>query len=109
MTETNTQQVQGLNVINVVWMPTNPPRPAPPLLTEAELITFLRLDTMNITEPRKTLAYWREKKILKAVPVSRRGFVYRLVDAVKFADDLVTRRDDPMLRAPKVRKRRRAL
>lgn len=45
--------------------------PCPDLLTEDEAIRFLRLDVEGGGNPRKTLEYYRYKKLLRAIKVGR--------------------------------------
>ena len=58
-------------------------RPCPDLLTEAEAVRFLRLDCDGPTKPEQTLAYYREKGLLKGVRVGRQ-MRYRRVDLLAF-------------------------
>lgn len=48
-----------------------------PLLTEAEAIQYLRLDTVNIADPSATLRRYREMGLLRATQVSKRVFYLR--------------------------------
>lgn len=60
-------------------LPGDPPTPAPELMTEAEAIRYLRLDTLSIEHPERTLARYREKGLLRGTQVSTRLF-YRRVE-----------------------------
>ncbi len=66
-----------------VYLPSG--RPAPPLLTESELIEILRLDTVNVEHPADTIKRYREGGALKAVQISRRLF-YRLESVLQFIE-----------------------
>lgn len=51
--------------------------PCPELLTEAEAICYLRLDTINLTNPADTLRRYREMDLLRGTQVSKRVFYLR--------------------------------
>jgi len=51
--------------------------PCPELLTEAEAIRYLRLDTLELQNPSHTLRYYRNKHLLRATPLSNRLFYTR--------------------------------
>jgi len=52
--------------------------PCPELLTEAEAIRYLRLDTLQLENPSDTLRYYRnEKNLLKATKISHHLFYSR--------------------------------
>jgi len=51
--------------------------PCPELLTEAEAIRYLRLDTLELRNPSDTLRYYRNKHLLRATPLSNRLFYTR--------------------------------
>lgn len=48
-----------------------------PLLTEAEAIRYLRLDTVNVDDPSATLRRYRAMGFLRATQVSKRLFYLR--------------------------------
>jgi hypothetical protein len=48
-----------------------------PLLTEAEAIAYLRLDTIQIDDPAATLRRYRERGLLRGTQVSKRVFYLR--------------------------------
>ena len=48
-----------------------------PLLTEAEAIAYLRLDTIQIEDPAATLRRYRERGLLRGTQVSKRVFYLR--------------------------------
>ncbi|MHC4172111.1 MAG: hypothetical protein ACYTBX_15010 [Planctomycetota bacterium] len=51
--------------------------PCPELLTEAETVRYLRLDTLALRNPSDTLRYYRNKKLLNATPISNHLFYTR--------------------------------
>ena len=51
--------------------------PCPTLLTESEAVRYLRLDTLNLKDPLKTLRYYRERKKLRGTLISNRLFYTR--------------------------------
>ena len=51
--------------------------PWPELLTEAEAIRYLRLDTLELQNPADTLRYYRNKRVLRATPISNHLFYRR--------------------------------
>ena len=51
--------------------------PVPTLLTEAEALLYLRLDTLGRKDPAKTLQYYREKHLLKATRIGNVNFYTR--------------------------------
>ena len=55
------------------------------LLTEAEALRYLRLDTVDISDPAATLRRYRERRLLRATQVSRRLF-YRRVELDRFLE-----------------------
>lgn len=67
------------------WLPTNPPRPCPPLLTEDEAVVYLRLDTLGVQRPRRTLKRYRDEGKLVAVPIGNHLF-YRQADLDAFIE-----------------------
>lgn len=58
-------------------------RPCPELLTEAEAILFLRLDTLNISHPAATLRRYRDRGDLRAIQVSK-GVFYPVQELRRF-------------------------
>jgi hypothetical protein len=47
------------------------------LLTEEEAIEYLRLDTIDIADPKATLRRYREKGLLRGTQVSKKVFYLR--------------------------------
>ena len=45
--------------------------PAPTVMTEQDLITFLRLDTDGSSNPHLTLQYYRDKGLLKPIRIGK--------------------------------------
>jgi hypothetical protein len=63
-----------------VWLPglaAEQPTPCPELLTEAEAIRYLRLDTIKISDPSATLRAYRKRGLLKGTQVSKAIFYRR--------------------------------
>lgn len=61
--------------------------PTPDLLTEAEAIQYLRLDTDGPGNPSQTLQYYREKGLLRATRVGK-SLRYQRKDLLKFLDNV---------------------
>jgi len=59
------------------WLPTVPPRPAPPILSAEEAVVLLRIDKSGVKNPEKTLEYYRREFGLPARLVGR-NMVYLL-------------------------------
>lgn len=59
----------------------------PLVLTEDELIHLLRLDEIGIKDPHRTIRYYREKGLLRAVQIGRAGR-YLYDDVVDFLHKL---------------------
>jgi len=70
----------------VVILPGDAPTPCPELLTEDEAIRYLRLDTIEIKDPRATLRRYRERGSLRGTQVSKKIF-YRRVELEKFLEE----------------------
>lgn len=51
--------------------------PCPPLLTEEQAIRYLRLDTLKVKNPAKTLEYYRNKGHLTATRIGNVNFYTR--------------------------------
>ena len=62
-------------------------QPCPELLTEAEAICFLRLDTIDIKNPAETLSRYRKEGMLRATQISKKLF-YRRKELDQFLDRL---------------------
>ena len=58
-------------------LPGEPPQPCPELLTEGEAVRYLRLDTINISDPSATLRRYREQRLLRGTQISKRIFYWR--------------------------------
>ena len=57
-------------------------QPAPPLLTDDEVIRLCRIDK-TCNSPKRTLRMYREEGKIRARKC-KRGFVYRLEDVLEF-------------------------
>lgn len=66
-------------------LPGDPPRPCPELLTEDEAIRYLRLDTINISDPSATLRRYRENRLLRGTHISKKIF-YRRAELDRFIE-----------------------
>jgi len=73
--------------IPTIWIPGDPPIPCPELLTEAEAIRYLRLDTIKIKDPSETLRSYRKRRLLRGTQVSKRVF-YRRTELDAFLEHL---------------------
>lgn len=62
--------------------------PCPVLMTEPEVIRFLRLDNQR-AKPENTLAHYRERGLLKATLLGKNRFYYRKA-VIEFLDKLTT-------------------
>ncbi len=62
----------------------------PDLLTEQEVIRFLRLDTDGPKHPEMTLQNYRQQGLLRATKVGKR-LRYRKTELLKFLEDLQNR------------------
>ena len=62
-------------------------QPVPELMTEDELIKFLRLDIDGPAHPGQTLQYYRDKGLLRATRVGKR-LRYQRKEALEFLDRL---------------------
>lgn len=66
-----------------VILPAEQPAPCPELSAEEEAIRYLRLDTVDISDPVATLRRYREQSKLRATQVSKRLF-YRRIELDRF-------------------------
>ena len=75
-------------VLSNTWMPdgNGGVQPAPLILTEAEVIRLLRLDTVGGKHPEKTLARYRANGLLRATRVGNHN-MYFLPAIVEFAEN----------------------
>jgi len=69
--------------IPTVFMPDG--RPAPVLLTESELIQFLRLDMIEVAFPGQTIRRYRDAGLLRAVQISKQ-VLYPLWSVIEFIE-----------------------
>ena len=76
--------IEGSWTISAI-LPGDPPRPCPELLTEAEAIVYLRLDTIDVKHPEETLRRYRERGLLRGTQVGKRVF-YRRVEVDRFLE-----------------------
>lgn len=73
---------QGTVYPPVVYLPTDPPRPAPFVLNAEEAATFLRLEG-TAAKNLETLSYYRQNGKLRGRLVGR-TIVYLLADLIEF-------------------------
>ena len=71
-----------------IYMPDG--SPVPELLTEQELLKFLRLDTNGPANPSETLKYYWDEGLLRATRISRR-YLYQKKEVLLFLDRLTAR------------------
>lgn len=71
---------------DAVWLPTNPPRLCPDILTAEEAIIYLRLDKSKVNDPNRTLRRYRDEGRLIGCRIGR-DIVYRLADLKKFVNE----------------------
>jgi hypothetical protein len=84
-----------LAAFNTHWcgvpiLPGEPTQPCPELLTEAEAIRYLRLDTIEIRNPSDTLRRYREQGMLRGTQVSKR-IMYRRIELDRLLERLTER------------------
>ncbi|MBN1763689.1 MAG: helix-turn-helix domain-containing protein [Sedimentisphaerales bacterium] len=60
-------------------------KPVAFLMTEDELVKFLRLDQVNIQHPADTLRRYRDAGRLKGIQISKQ-ILYRLPDVLEFLE-----------------------
>jgi hypothetical protein len=68
-----------------IWLPTDPPKPCPRLLTEEEAIIYLRLDKTKVKDPHRTFTKYRERGLIKGYRIGR-CVRYRAEDLERFVD-----------------------
>lgn len=74
--------VNSFTITGVVWLPTNPPKPAPGLLTREEVALFLRLGK----GAKRTIDHYVASGQLKAVQIGK-ALKFRLEDVQTFVKD----------------------
>ena len=62
--------------------------PCPDLLTQAEAILYLRIDTVNVKNPDATLRAYRKNGYLRAVQISK-GLFYPRAELERFIENLI--------------------
>jgi len=80
----------GQHLATLTFLPGEPSRPCPELLTEGEAIRYLRLDTIGIAHPEMTLRRYRQDGQLRGTQVSKRVF-YRRCELDRFLERLTER------------------
>ena len=66
-------------------------QPTPEVMTEAELIKFLRLEEIGVKNPAGTLRYYREKGKLCATRISNHN-LYTRTSALEFLKELTIKK-----------------
>ena len=74
-------------VLPVVYLPGDPPRPCPEVLTEEEAVRYLRLDLIDVKDPTDTLRYYRNKGLLRGTQIGK-AVRYRRVELDRLLDRL---------------------
>lgn len=72
--------------IPTVWMPGDPPRPCPPLLTQREAAILLRLDTTDTRFIDRAFERYASMGFIRATRIGRTT-LYRLVDLLDAMED----------------------
>jgi hypothetical protein len=85
--ETETQRLGGSPFGCCAVLPGDPPQPCPEVLTEEEVIRYLRLDLIDVKDPAGTLRYYRERGLLRATQVGK-AVRYRRVELERFLERL---------------------
>jgi len=67
------------------WLPTDPPRPCPEVLTREEAIVYLRLDKASVKNPERVIDHYRREGRLAGVLIGRR-IMFRRVDLDEFLE-----------------------
>lgn len=80
---TNGENKPHLLPLCLTVLPGDPPEPCPELLTEQEVIRYLRLE--GDRKPGRTLKYYREKGLLRGTIVGRH-LLYRRVELDRFLE-----------------------
>ncbi len=80
------------SVVSFAEPPTTPPpNPSavvyPEVMTEAEVIQFLRLDLIGIRNPSETLSYYRRRGLLRGTQIGK-CIRYRRTEVERFLDTI---------------------
>jgi len=68
---------------NIAYFPDG--RPCPVVLTQDEAIKFLRLDTVGVKQPGKTLERYQDEGLLKGTYISKKCF-YSVSELCRFVE-----------------------
>jgi len=71
----------------ITFLPGDPPRPCPEVLTEDEAVRYLRLDTIRIANPAATLLRYRKLGLLRGTQIGKK-VCYRRVELEKFLEKI---------------------
>lgn len=65
-------------------------KPVPEVMTEEEVLRFLRLDSDGPIDPYETLKYYRDEGLLRGTRISRK-YLYQKKEILLFLDELTKR------------------
>jgi hypothetical protein len=89
MNSSQDNSVKGsrIHVTMPTMLPGLDPVPCPEVMTEEEVVRFLRLDLIDINDPSQTLAYYRKKGLLRGTQIGKsvrylRREVERFLDVI---------------------------
>ncbi len=71
----------------LAFLPGDSPQPCPEVMTEGEVIRYLRLDLIGIKDPSETLAYYRKRGLLRGTQIGK-CVRYRRVEIERFLDEI---------------------
>ena len=71
--------------MSTAFLPGDPPRPCPEILTEEEAIAYLRLPDMGVKNPKHSMYRWRHMGMLVGIKYSKE-IVYRRSDLDAFVE-----------------------
>jgi len=68
-------------------LPGDPPQPCPEVMTESEVVRYLRLDLVDIKDPAETLGYYRRKGLLRGTQIGK-CVRYRRIEVERFLEQI---------------------
>ncbi len=77
--------------LQLAFLPGPVPTPCPEVMTEEEVVKYLRLDLINIAEPTATLEYYRKRGLLRGTQIGK-CVRYRRIELERFLT-LITERN----------------
>lgn len=72
-------------LLPAAFLPGPDPQPCPEVMTEAEVVKYLRLDLINTKNPETTLQYYRSKGLLRGTQIGK-CVRYRRVEVERFLE-----------------------